>query len=398
MNAIEIQEMIELTGHLPGGTDYVEAIRVLRGPKDRRGTERDESARLTEDHAEFGTHPEGFLNIFRWNRQHDRIRIGMFLNAQDVGGLCIQNVRRHDLLQVSSATGIAAFAANAGSDDIFPSIIAAIGAVGEALVPDDWDNAVTKGTELATNLYRKVNPPDHKKRDAWGTDPSTGHRAHAEGGVLVATPGAHGPYYSGNGDNKHLWIQGDGERCEANYPQHFLVGTAYFLRRSSILPLVEFNQDGEVYFTAWDHAFPDNAGYYYVEVVLMQGSACPAYDVRIKRGSAWVFANDRGYVGAMYGQAFSEASGNAHLAKFRCVEIGDGRVALFTHDNRCIEVAENGTLRADNHVIEHHAQFEIVNGNLLKAYNNRYLEIDASAITASAITDASSKLATLERI
>jgi hypothetical protein len=58
------------------------------------------------------------------------------------------------------------------------------------------------------------------RRDPFGEDPGTGHKARAEGGVIVSMPEAKQIFYSGNGDHTDRWIKQPGVRDNAHRPDH----------------------------------------------------------------------------------------------------------------------------------------------------------------------------------
>ena len=61
-----------------------------------------------------------------------------------------------------------------------------------------------------------------KIRNGFGVDPGNGQVARQEGGILVALPGADGPYYNGTGESR--WILPGGSRDDAHRPHQVVHG------------------------------------------------------------------------------------------------------------------------------------------------------------------------------
>ena len=94
-----------------------------------------------------------------------------------------------------------------------------------------------------------------KRRDPFGEDPGSGHKARQEGGVLISLPEARQAYYSGNGDHEERWIKQPGTRDKAHYPSH--VKHAFFLQSGSGNARVT-GAEGDFIIYPWDHDFGDN--------------------------------------------------------------------------------------------------------------------------------------------
>lgn len=84
---------------------------------------------------------------------------------------------------------------------------------------------------------------------------------------MVSLPGNTGISYSGNEDTESRWIKQPGTRVVNNFPKH--IREAFFLRQGDTQPR-KISTIGEVFLTAWDYNYEDNAGYYRVYIRLIK--------------------------------------------------------------------------------------------------------------------------------
>jgi hypothetical protein len=231
--------------------------------------------------------PKGFGVGFTWDRAEPEALLVMFVNAADPYGISIEGLKAGDQLQVMSASGIASYSEDKGNPDA-DSIIGLVAkganiALDAAGLPEVTP-LVTAAEEYARSKFKATNAKT-KRRDPFGVDPGSGHKARQEGGLLVCLPEAGGIHYSGNNDHKERWIKGDGVRSDANRPAH--VFGAFFPQQGlNSLNTRMIQQDGVAYVTAWDWKFEDNAGFYKVFVKLTRGNGLPQTPPTILKGAA----------------------------------------------------------------------------------------------------------------
>jgi len=228
-----------------------------------------------------GEVPEGFGHSFFWGREEPQALLAVYISAGDFLGISIQGLQASDRIVVTSATGLASFGEDDGQTEKSIIGLIALGAsVGSGLLGHpEAIPYIQQAEEYVQELFK----PDNVHtlvRNAYG-ETTNGLMARQEGGVLVCLPEAGGTFYSGPHISR--WIKGDslpfggssialpgsGERVPENYPDH--VSGAFFLRRQDaqgLTPHTTHRNGGQAYLIAWDHIFPDNAGYYQLYVRL----------------------------------------------------------------------------------------------------------------------------------
>jgi hypothetical protein len=226
-----------------------------------------------------GDQPEGFGQTFNWDRKDEEILLAIFINAADYIGANIAGVQQGDEIQIVRAEGIASFAEDTGNPDL-ASFVGLVGvganvALGLTGFPEAAP-LVNAATSFAQDQFKASNAK-HKRRDAFGEDPSTHHRARQEGGIIVCLPDAGGGYYSGI--DEVYWIKKHEPRLDPLRPEHVKAG--FFLVRNDSPGGPASNtrklRSGPVFSVlAWDHLFEDNAGYYKVFMRIKKGSTQPA--------------------------------------------------------------------------------------------------------------------------
>lgn len=204
---------------------------------------------------------------FDWDRLDPQIRLILFVNAADSTGVSIGNLRANDEINVTEMAGDAEFDADAGNSGLF-SIAALLLSLTEAVTVGaghpEFKGPISELENIARQAFGMKGQPK-KVRDAFGLSDGGTHKARQEGGVILSLPGSQGPYQSGK--SQELWIKNDGERTDANRPDHVVHG--FFPRRHA----PEHNrrqlaQSGRLFVTAWDWNYPDNTGYYKVYMTI----------------------------------------------------------------------------------------------------------------------------------
>ena len=223
-----------------------------------------------------GDAPPGFGKGFVWDRAEPEALLVLFINAADPLGVSIVGVQNGDYVEVLSPSGIASFSEDKGNP-LASSIVGLVAtgatvAVGAAGLPEVVP-VINAAEKFAQEQFKATNAKT-KKRDTFGVDPGSGHKARQEGGILVCLPEAGGTFYSGDGDHKERWIKGDGARTDDRLPAH--VFGSFFPRQG----FGEHNrrkvtQTAPMYVVPWDWKFEDNAGYYKVFVKLTRGEPAP---------------------------------------------------------------------------------------------------------------------------
>lgn len=221
--------------------------------------------------------PEGFGKGITWDRADPEALLVMFINAADPLGISIDGMQAGDKVQVMSASGVASFSEDKGNP-LASSIVGLVAtganvAVTAAGAPEVAP-VITAAEKFAQDQFKATNAKT-KRRDAFGVDPGSGHKAKQEGGILVCLPEAQGTFYSGDGDHKERWVKPDGTRSDDKLPAH-MFNAAFFPRQG----FGEHNtrmagQTGQMYVVPWDWKFEDNAGFYKVFVKLTKGNGPP---------------------------------------------------------------------------------------------------------------------------
>ena len=213
-----------------------------------------------------GDHPLGFGKTFIWDRADDQILLVMFINAADDMGISVLGLQPNDVIQITSAAGIASFSEDKGNP-LASSIVGLIGvgakaALGLAGLPAAVP-IVNEAEKIVQEQFKATNAKT-LKRNAFGVDPGSGHKARAEGGLVISFPEAGEPYHSGNRDHKERWIKPDGTRTDDHKPNHVAFGFFPIAGNSAHNTRTVFGSNAPLYMLAWDHKFEDNAGFYKV--------------------------------------------------------------------------------------------------------------------------------------
>lgn len=268
------QALIQRNGKIAGGPAYRSMVEAKYGISLRstRGNLIAANGSSGSSVVQVGGEPQGFGKGFQWDRQDDKILLAVFLNAADDLGVSIAGVERSDTIQISSAAGVASFSEDKGNP-LASSIVGLVAVGGKAVLGatgnGEFIPIVNAAESFAKDQFKATNAKT-KRRNAFGVDPGSGHKAKQEGGIIVSLPEAGGPYYSGESTNR--WIKPDGTRNDTNLPIHIPFGTAFF-------PMQGFNSHntrtittgGEIYVLPWDWKFDDNAGYYKVFILIQKG-------------------------------------------------------------------------------------------------------------------------------
>jgi hypothetical protein len=230
--------------------------------------------------------PPGFGKGFTWDRVDNEVLLVMFINAADPLGISIEGVRAGDQVQILAASGVASFSEDKGNP-LASSIVGLVAAgakvgAGTAGVPEAVP-AIDAAETFAKEQFKATNAKT-KRRDAFGVDPGSGHKARQEGGLLVCLPEAGGTYYSGDGSHKGRWIKGDSVRTDDHLPPH-VYGSFFPRQAEPVHNTRTARQSGPVFVTAWDWKFEDNAGYYKVFVKLTKGNGPSDGPIFRKKGS-----------------------------------------------------------------------------------------------------------------
>src|SRR5262249_39781286 len=234
-----------------------------------------------------GDAPPGFGKGFTWDRADNEILLVMFINAADPLGISIDGVQAGDQVQVLSASGIASFSEDKGNP-LASSIIGLVAkggniALGAAGAPE-VKPLIDAAEQFAKDQFKATNAKT-KRRDAFGVDPGSGHKAREEGGLLVCLPEAGGIFYSGDGDHKGRWIKPNGVRTDDHWPAPSF-GIFFHIKGNLGHNTRTLQQSGQMYITAWDWKFEDNAGFYKVFVKLTKGNGLPPPVILRKESTA----------------------------------------------------------------------------------------------------------------
>ncbi len=274
-----LQHAIGTTGRLRVNTAaYADHITALYGPMKTVGAPAKIAAALTKAGktpakstiATVGEHPDGFGKHVYWDMDDAGLALVIFLSAADSLGVMISGARASDTIEFVSATGIASFAEeteNEGISSLIGIVAAGAGLTASAFGLPEAKPVIDAAAKFAQDNFKEEKVKT-KRRDAFGVDPGTGHRARQEGGVIVSLPAAGQIFYSGNDDHKERWIKEPGIRDAAHYPDHvhdafFLRGLGKDKRRCSV--------GGDIIISPWDAKFEDNCGFYRLHALLKRG-------------------------------------------------------------------------------------------------------------------------------
>jgi hypothetical protein len=270
--------VIKQTGKLPGGAAYRSLLKAKYGvalktkPANVIAAGSSSGNRLVA----VGDGPQGFGQTFEWDRKDDKILLAVFLNAADELGVSIAGVKKSDVVQITSAAGIASFSEDKGNP-LASSLVGLVAAgtnVALGLTGNGEFVPVVNAVESFAKDQFKATNAKNKRRDAFGVDPGSGHKARQEGGLIVTLPEAGGPYYSG--ESKSRWIKEDGTRTDDHLPSHIPIGTAFFpMHGATSHNTRTVTMDGDVYLVPWDWKHGDNAGYYKAFVLVHKGPPVP---------------------------------------------------------------------------------------------------------------------------
>ncbi|CAN7783888.1 hypothetical protein LJR175_008357 [Variovorax sp. LjRoot175] len=246
-----------------GARRAIPASKTLAGRFAKPGQPKPRSTMVT-----VGESPEGFGKSVSWDAADNSIATIVFLSAADPVGVLISGVQKTDTIEVVSATGLASFAEETKNEGVgaFIGLVAAGGVLTASIFGMPELAPVIGAAENFAKEKFKEEKVKTKRRDPFGEDPGSGHKAKQEGGVLISLPAAGKAFYSGNSDHKERWIKEPGTRALANYPAH--VKNAFFLtgretRRATA--------SGDILIYPWDHIFEDNFGYYRLHLILTRG-------------------------------------------------------------------------------------------------------------------------------
>jgi hypothetical protein len=217
--------------------------------------------------------PPGFGSGFHWDRAEQEALLVLFINAADPMGVSIDGLEAGDQVQVMSASGIASFARDRGNP--LASSIVGLVATGAKIVVTaegipEAVPAITAAEKFAKDQFKATNAKT-KRRDAFGLDPSSGHKAREEGGLLVCLPEGGGTYYSGDDSHRDRWIKGNGVRTDDHLPSH-IYGSFFPRQGEPVHNTRTVRQSGQMFVLAWDWKFEDNAGFYKVFLKLRRGN------------------------------------------------------------------------------------------------------------------------------
>ncbi len=220
-----------------------------------------------------GEQPQAFGKTFIWDRKDEQILLAVFVNAADNLGISILGLEPRDVIQVTSAAGIASFSKDKGNPAA-SSLVGLIGAgakagLGIAGLPEAIP-FVTAAEKFAQDQFKATNTKN-KVRNAFGVDPASGHKAKQEGGIVISFPEAGEPYYSGDGDHQERWIKSDGTRTDNHRPNHVVYGFFPIAGNLAHNTRSVYGSYAPLYISAWNFSFDDNAGYYKIFVLIQKG-------------------------------------------------------------------------------------------------------------------------------
>ena len=285
MNLSEIETEILKNARLDGGENHIlrqealagEPRRYVRAIAPQAGTKTLVPAAGNSRLVIIGHAPDGFGQIFQWDRSTPAVLMVLFVNAANPNGIAIDGLKSGDRLTILAASGLASFAKDKG-DPKWGGIVALLAAGGKAVLKKtdnpEFVPVVDAGNAFAQQYFKAPTGTDAeiKVRDAFGVDPGSGHKARAEGGVIVCMPQQFGAAYSGDEDHEDRWIKKPGDRYDSNRPRQAL--GSFFIRQGAPSGNARIcTADGRAFVLAWDAKFPDNKGFYTVFLGIEQGSS-----------------------------------------------------------------------------------------------------------------------------
>lgn len=281
MSTKSTQKRIKKFGKLPGGRSYwLISARNFRQRKTFTSGNfiaKKATGKLVSRKSKIevvGKHPQGFGKGFIWDRLDAEMLFVMFINPADHLGVCISGLDQGDLIQITSASGIAYFSKDNGNQFVSSCIglIAAGAKVGSSIAGYPAAVPLIDAAEKFAKEQFKPTGKKEKCRNAYGVDPGSGHKARQEGGFLVSLPASGGPSYSGDNDHKERWIKEPGDRFDKNIPKH--INYSFFpIKGNPSHNSRKLAGSGQLYVTPWDWYFDDNAGYYKVFLKIIKGNS-----------------------------------------------------------------------------------------------------------------------------
>lgn len=220
-----------------------------------------------------GEAPNGFGKQVMWHPDDAGLAVVVFLNSGDSMGVMISGVKATDTIDFVSATGIASFSEttkNKGVGAIIGIVAAGATLTASAFGMPGLAPLIGAAEKFAASQFEEKKVKT-KRRDPFGEDPGSGHKARQEGGVIVSMPSARQIFYSGNDDHQERWIQKPGTRDYAHLPDH-VKGTGAFFLQSRRSNKNKSDSDGDIIIAPWDHDFEDNFGFYRLNILLKRGS------------------------------------------------------------------------------------------------------------------------------
>ncbi len=208
-----------------------------------------------------GRSPRGYGKVFQWDRVEKQITLVAYINPADPLGVAVTNLQSGDIVEVTSATGMASF--SDGNGRLISSLVGAAATAGGVFAPEA-SPFIRAGERFAKENFAQGNRG--KQRDPFGID-NRGKYQKCEGGILISLPSAGGVYYSTEGCLKENLPRTDDIK-----PDHIQHG--FFLVRpqnGEDQNWRTINTAGEMYILAWDRKFTDNQGYYMVMLRITQG-------------------------------------------------------------------------------------------------------------------------------
>jgi hypothetical protein len=284
---IDFQTVVNKQGMLATSRDkYLKQNVDLFGPKSELSASKTIAARFAKAGAVkpksnitvIGEAPDGFGKTVNWHADDAKLAVIAFLNSGDPLGVMISGVKATDTIRFVSATGTASFSEETENEGVgaFIGVIAAGATVtASAFGAPELAPVIGAAAEFAKTQFKEEKVKT-KRRDPFGEDPGTGHKAKQEGGVVVSLPtGATTQLFtSGTSDHRERWIKEPGTRDTFHLPDHMKGKGAFFLMGGTdnkrIAPA-----DGDIIIYPWDHIFDDNFGFYRLHILLERGSGKP---------------------------------------------------------------------------------------------------------------------------
>jgi len=218
-----------------------------------------------------GEAPDGFGKQVIWHPDDTGLALIAFLNAGDYLGVMISGIKQSDTIEFVFAGGLASFAEeteNEGIASIIGIVAAGANAAAAAFDAPEAKEVIDRAASYAQSQFQEKKVKT-KRRDPFGEDPASGHKARQEGGVLVSLPEARRQYYSGDEDHQDRWIKKPGTRDNAHHPEH--VKGAFFLQPNSQNKRTA-GAAGDIIIYPWDFKFEDNFGFYRLHILLKRGN------------------------------------------------------------------------------------------------------------------------------